>query len=114
VINYQSSDDSFLGLGRATYFTGTYGNRSNTLKNYDCATQQNLDYSKVGDKDLSIRNLNNNKVFTFYQADVGGLPDAAIDIWGLSNLYTLAGETGVTSVYQVQYYHKRFIDELKP
>jgi hypothetical protein len=57
---------------------------------------------------LSIRNLNTNVAFTFYQADVGSLPDAAIDIWGLSNLHILAGETGVTSVYPVQYYHKRF------
>jgi hypothetical protein len=114
VINFQYSDDSFLGLGRATYFTGTYGNRGNILKNYDCATQIDLDYSKVGDKDVDIRNLNTNQVFIFHQADVGGLPDAVIDIWGLSNLQTLAGETGVTSVYQVRYYHTRFSDQLVP
>ncbi len=114
VINFQYSDDSFLGLGRATYFTGTTGNRSNILKNYDCATQINLDYSKVGDKNVTIRNLNTNQVFTFHQADVGGLPDAAIDIWGLSNLHTLAGRTDVTSVYQVRYYHKRFSDQQVP
>lgn len=114
VINFQYSDDSFLGLGRATYFTDTTGNRGNTLKNYDCATQIDLDYSRVGDKDVNIRNLNTNQVFTFHQADVGGLPDAAIDIWGLSNLETLAGQTGVTSVYQVRYYHKRFSDQPVP
>lgn len=114
MINFQYSDDSFLGLGRATYFTGTTGNRGNTLKNYDCATQMNLDYSKVGDKDVSIRNLNTDQVFIFYQADVGTLPDAAIDIWGLDNLHILAGETGVTSVYQVRYYHKRFSDQPIP
>ncbi len=114
VINFQYSDDSFLGLGRATYFTDTTGNRGNTLRNYDCATQINLDYSKVGDKDVNIRNLNTNRVFTFHQADVGGLPDAAIDIWGLSNLETLAGQTGVTTVYQVRYYHKRFSDQPVP
>lgn len=114
VINFQYSDDSFLGLGRATYFTGTYGNRNNLLKNWDCATQMDLDYSRVGDKDVRIRNLNTDQVFTFYQADVGGLPDAVIDIWGLSNLHTLAGQTGVTSVHPVRYYHKRFSDQPVP
>lgn len=114
VITYQSSDDSFLGEGRATYFTGTTGNRDNTLKDGDCATQINLDYSKVGDKDVSIRNLDTNHVFTFYQASVGGLPDAVIDIWGLSNLRRLAEKSDVTSFYPVRYYHKRFSDQSKP
>ncbi|MGB9666859.1 MAG: hypothetical protein ACPL2N_06080 [Candidatus Cryosericum sp.] len=116
VINFQYADDSFLGVGRATYFTGTTGNRGNTLRNYDCATQIDLDYSKVGDKNVTIRNLNTNQVFTFHQADVGGLPDAVIDIWGLSNLQTLAGNPtpGVLSVCPVRYYHKRFSDQQVP
>lgn len=103
-----------MGVGRATYFTGSIGNRDNPLKNGDCATQINLDYSKVGDKDVNIRNLNTNRVFTFYQADVGGLPDACIDIWGLSNLRNFAENQTVTSVYQVRYYHKHFSDQNRP
>lgn len=32
------------------------------------------DYSKVGDKNVQIRNLDTDEVFTYYQADVGALP----------------------------------------
>lgn len=108
---YQASDDSFLGAGRATYYTGAKGNRDNTLKNYDCATHKSYDYSKKGDKDVTIRNVDTNTAYVFHQADVGSLPDAVVDIWGLSNLHTLAGKTGVTSVSNVRYYHKRFSDQ---
>lgn len=114
VLTYQAGDDSFLGTGKATYFTGSIGNRDNTLKNYDCATQKNYDYSKKGDKDVTVRNLTTDKAFTFYQASVGTLPDAIIDIWGLSNLQTLAGNTKDTSVSSVRYYHKRFSDQSIP
>ncbi|MGZ0052024.1 hypothetical protein [Brevibacillus gelatini] len=114
VLTYQASDDSFLGTGRATYYTGTTGNRDNKLKNYDCATQKKYDYSKKGDKDITLRNLDTNKTFTFYQADVGTLPDAIIDIWGKSNLQTVAGNTTATSVPNVRYYHKRFSDQSIP
>lgn len=34
---YQASEDSFLGTGRATYFTGSTGNRNNMLKGGDLA-----------------------------------------------------------------------------
>ena len=37
VLTFKTADDSFLGTGRATYFTGTTGNRDNTLQNYDVA-----------------------------------------------------------------------------
>ncbi len=40
---------------------------------------------------------------TVVHADVGKLPDAIIDIWGKNNLEELAGETGVTSVLNVNY-----------
>ena len=49
------------------------------------------DYSKVGDKNVQIRNLDTDEVFTYYQADVGALPDAIIDIWGEDNIRELAG-----------------------
>lgn len=114
VVNFQYADDSFLGVGRATKFDDIKGNRENYPKDLDCATQQNLDYSKVGDKVLRIRNLNTDEAFTFYQADVGALPDAVIDIWGLSNLHMLAGKNEGTSVYPVRYYHKRFSDQPIP
>lgn len=111
---YQASDDSFQGTGRATYFTGTIGNRNNTLKDRDCATQKTYDYSRVGDKDVIIRNVEQNFAITFYQADVGTLPDAVIDIWGLNNIHDLAGNTKDTAVNSVRYYHKRFSDQSIP
>lgn len=108
---YQASDDSFLGSGRATYFTGTTGNRNNTLKDRDCATKMQYDFSKVGDKDITVRNIDTNTAYVFYQADVGTLPDAIIDIWGLNNLQLLAGNTKDQSVSNARYYHKRFSDQ---
>lgn len=114
VLTYQQNSDSFLGTGRATYFTGTYGNRDNKLKNNDVATQKNYDYSKKGDQDITIRNLDNDITGTYYQADVGGLPNAIIDIWGLSNLQKLADNSNVTSIPNVRYYHKRFSDQARP
>ena len=114
VLTYQAVDDSYLGTGRATYYIGTTGNRPNTLQNYDCATKMDYDYSKKGDQDVSIRNLDTNQVYIFHQADVGGLPDAIIDIWGLTNLHTLAGSNNALSAGNVRYYHKRFSDQSIP
>lgn len=111
---YQSVDESILGTGRATYYTGDKGNRDNTLKDGDVATKRLYDYSKKGDKPITIRNLDTDEAYTYYQADVGGLPDAVIDIWGLNNLQELAGKTGVTSVPSVRYYHKLFSDQEAP
>lgn len=113
-LTYQPLDDSFLGTGRATYFTDSIGNRNNILKNKDVATQMDYDYSRIGDKDVEIRNLDTDVKKTYYQADVGSLPNAIIDIWGLNNLHDLAGETGVTSIPNVRYYHKRFSDQNIP
>lgn len=114
ILYYQADTDGFLGVGRATYYTGTYGNRSNRLKDRDCATQINHDYSKMGDKDITVRNLEKGTSYFFYQADVGSLPDAIIDIWGLGNLRMLAGSGTVTSVDNIRYYHKRFSDQKVP
>lgn len=111
---YQPVDKSILGTGRATYYTGKTGNRNNTLKNGDVATKRTYDYSKKGDKDVTIRNLDTDEAYTYYQADVGGLPDAVIDIWGLDNLHKLAGDNSVISVPNVRYYHKLFSDQDAP
>lgn len=113
-ITYQPNSDSFLGTGRATYYTGSTGNRNNKLKKYDCATQKTYDYSKVGDQPITIRNLSTDKSYTYYQADVGTLPDAVIDIWGLDNIHELSGSNTATSATNIRYYHKRFSDQSKP
>ena len=113
-LEYRINSDSFLGTGRATYYTGTYGNRDNKLVDGDVATQKDYDYSKKGDQAITIRNLENDNVGTYYQADVGSLPDAIIDIWGLDNLQKLAGKSDVTSIPNVRYYHKRFSDQDRP
>ncbi len=105
------SSGSVLGEGRATVFYDLEGNRGNPLGYKDCATQQHYDYSKKGDKSVNIRNLNTNEAFTFYQADVGELPDAIIDIWGDDALDELAGGTAHGEVYKVRYYHEKFADQ---
>ena len=72
------------------------------------------DYSKVGDKNVQIRNLDTDEVFTYYQADVGALPDAIIDIWGEDNIRELAGTPDgapTDNVNNVRYYHERFSDQ---
>lgn len=113
-LTYKASDDTYNGTGRATYYTGPTGNRSNTLKDHDVATQINHDYSKKGDKDITIKNPSTGYSGIYYQADVGSLPDAVIDIWGLSNLRELAGSTTATSVSNITYKHKRFSDQVVP
>ena len=116
-LTYRPSSDSFLGVGRATYFVGTYGSRDNILKAYDCATKMAYDYSKVGDQDVQIRNLDTDEVFTYHQADVGGLPDAIIDIWGEENIRELAGTPDgepTNNANNVRYYHVRFSDQAIP
>lgn len=107
----RQSSGSVLGEDRATVFYDSKGNRYNRLGYKDCATQQYYNYSRKGDQPVSIRNLNTNDVFTFYQADVGALPDAIIDIWGDNALDELAGGTANGSVYKVRYYHKKFSDQ---
>ena len=104
------SSGSVLGEGRATVLYDLEGNRGNPLGYKNCAIQQHYDYSKKGDKSVNIRNLNTNEAFTFYQADVGELPDAIIDIWGDDALDELAGGTAHGEVYKVRYYHEKFAD----
>ena len=116
-LTYQPTSDSFLGTGRATYYVGSMGNRNNTLQPYDCATKMSYDYSKVGDEDVRIRNLDTNQVFTYYQADVGGLPDAIIDIWEVANIRELAGTLPgqpTSNADNVRYFHYRFSDQAIP
>lgn len=75
------------------------------------------DYSKVGDKNVQIRNLDTDEVFTYYQADVGALPDAIIDIWGEDNIRELAGTPDgapTDNANNVRYYHERFSDQTAP
>lgn len=116
-LTYRLGSDSFLGTGRATYFTGIYGNRNNRLAAYDCATQKEHDYSKKGGKAVQIRNLDTDEVFTYHQADVGSLPDAIIDIWGEANIRELAGTADnepTNNADNVRYYHERFSDQSIP
>lgn len=74
-------------------------------------------YSKVGDKNVQIRNLDTDEVFTYYQSDVGALPDAIIDIWGEDNIRELAGTPDgapTDNANNVRYYHERFSDQTAP
>lgn len=85
----------------------------------ECITRAKIHnrYSKVGDKNVQIRNLDTDEVFTYYQADVGALPDAIIDIWGEDNIRELAGTPDgapTDNANNVRYYHERFSDQTAP
>lgn len=111
VLTYNTMGEYFYGTGRATYFNDKYGNRDNLLKPYDLATKMAYDSSKRGDKDVVVCNLDSGASYIYYQADVGGMPDAIIDIWGLDNIHELAESDTATSAYNVSYFHNKFSDQ---
>lgn len=82
---YEADDGSMymFGIGRATTFNDTWGNHNNRLKKGDIALK------------ISYANCNNNGLVyvtakkknggyqkqKMYKNDVGGMPDAIVDIW---------------------------------
>ncbi|MEK5645923.1 hypothetical protein BK138_34070 [Paenibacillus rhizosphaerae] len=83
-----TSTGKVQGTGRGTNFTDTYGDHGNyVLKKGDCATKGEIDNPRY-DTLISVRNLDNDYVYSFQKEDNGSLPDAVVDIWkdGLSYL----------------------------
>lgn len=96
---------TFEGAGRATCFQDERGSRDNPLGPYDLATKQAYSSSKMGDKVVTVRNMDTGDVYIYHQADVRGLPDSVIDIWGLENMQELAGDHAATFAEKVSYTH---------
>lgn len=96
---------TFEGAGRAACFQDERGSRDNPLGPYDLATKQAYSSSKMGDKVVTVRNMDTGDTYIYHQADVRGLPDSVIDIWGLENMHELAGDHAATSTEKVSYTH---------
>jgi hypothetical protein len=81
--NYLSrSGSTITGTGRITYYYGSTGDHSNTLKKYDCATKMySCDVTSGTAVTAKNTYTNPNKSKTFYKQDCGSLPSAILDIW---------------------------------
>lgn len=72
-----------LGVGRATTFYDKKGQRDNILKKGDVATSLKYDNCPYNTK-LQVRTTKKNgQIYQrpMYKRDVGGMPDAVLDIW---------------------------------
>lgn len=75
------TDQHVLAEGWITWYDGVgkIGNHDNVLKNDDCATKMDYDRPSSNQK-INVRNLDNDKTSVVYKNDVGGLPNAVLDI----------------------------------
>lgn len=78
-----------LGSGRITTFFDKYGQRDNILKKGDCETSLAYDNCVFGTEILvhTPNSSGNIHYQTLYKKDVGGLPDAVLDIWKIGVEY---------------------------
>lgn len=74
------SSNQVLGVGRGTVFDDAIGDHDNYLQTGDCATKGEIDNPWYGTV-IGVRNLDNDIRKDLYKNDVGGLPNAVIDIW---------------------------------
>jgi len=73
-----------IGYGRATTYNDKIGQRDNKLKKGDVATKLKYDNCKYGTKvKVTAKKKGSNKKITktMYKRDVGGMPNAIVDIW---------------------------------
>lgn len=101
------SGSQIIGYGRATTFNDRIGQRDNTLKKGDIATKQKWDNCKYGLRvkvKAHKKDSKNYLTHSMYKRDVGGLPNAIVDIWKTGVEYwgyqysgslTLSGKTKI-------------------
>lgn len=85
------TETQVTGTGRGTVFKGLIGDHDNYLKAGDVATKgqyDNPNYNQV----IGVRNLKNDIRKDMRKNDVGGLPDAIIDIYYWGDQYKNFGE----------------------
>lgn len=75
-----SQDKTVYGDGQVTWYSDTYGDSGQVLQNNDCATKMNYDQPMDGTPINVVDNDNNAIQITLYKEDVGGLPNAVLDI----------------------------------
>lgn len=106
---YESNTSlSMIGIGRATTFSDTIGNHSNTLKKGDVALKQSYDNcNNNGVVRVSTKNSSGAQTsVTMYKNDVGGMPDAIVDIWktGVEHWgYTWSSSFSMPDTVQISY-----------
>lgn len=84
---YKENTSYFKGIygtGRATVYGDTTGQASHKLKKGDIATKQKYDNCKTG-KSVDVwmvkKGTSSNKTVVCKKWDVGGMPNAVVDIW---------------------------------
>lgn len=102
-----NSKTARFGAGRATTFSDKIGQRDNVLKKGDAATSKAYDNCKYGTK-LSViapKKGGGTKTKTLCKRDVGGMPDAVLDIWKTGVEYWGYTWKSSLSINNVQYSH---------
>lgn len=78
------TNGQIIGFGRATTFSDTIGQQDNYLQKGDVATKMIYDNCAFGltiNVTANIKGTNTAKTVQMKKKDVGGLPDAVLDIW---------------------------------
>ena len=78
------SGTNIIGYGRATTYNDTKGQRGNKLKKGDVATKLKYDNCKYGiavKVKARTKGSTNKATHTMHKRDVGGMPNAIVDIW---------------------------------
>ena len=102
-----NSKTARFGYGRATNFTDTYGQRDNVLKKGDAATSLAYDNCAFG-TELAVNGPKKGggvAFVTLYKRDVGGMPDAVLDIWKTGVEYWGYTWSSSLSINDIQYTH---------
>lgn len=102
-----NSSTARYGYGRATNFTDKIGERDNVLKKGDAATSQAYDNCAYGTALTVIapKKSGGTGTKTLYKRDVGGMPDAVLDIWKTGVEYWGYTWKSSLSINDVQYTH---------
>lgn len=95
-----------LWVGQAKIMSQVTTSRGGVVKDKDCVTVKNHFYSKSGDNDVMLRNLDTGASFVYYKIDADWESDRVVDIWGSVNLQTLACKKDLEDPVSVRWYHK--------
>lgn len=109
---YLTSYNEIQGIGRATTYNDKVGQQDHVLKKGDVAIKKEYDRCSCG-SDVNVvhkvKGTDTRKTVTMKKWDVGGMPDAVIDIWKTgvkywgyeySSSFSLPGQTEIFHAYK--------------
>lgn len=101
----RSSDREVVGDGQVTWYSGQPGDSGQTLQDNDCATKLNYDQPPDGTP-VMCEDYYNDAYDTVYKNDVGGLPNAILDIRQneMENAFYVPTGPGYGSFYGLMYH----------